>query len=150
MASSFVSCFVHYIFSTKRREPVIASAMRPRLWSYIAGTMRNHKMKALAIGGTADHVHILASLPSTLSIAQGIQLIKANSSRWVHDTYPGLSYFAWRTGYGAFSIGLSRVSATITYIENQQDHHRTRSFKEEYITFLEKHGIEYDPRYVCG
>jgi REP element-mobilizing transposase RayT len=107
-------------------------------------------MKALEIGGMEDHVHLLLSIPSTLSIANAMQLIKGGSSKWVHDTFPEHANFEWQEGYGAFTVGISQVPDTRTYIINQREHHRTKTFQEEYIAFLEKHGIEYDPRYVWG
>jgi REP element-mobilizing transposase RayT len=116
----------------------------------MGGIARENKMRALAIGGVEDHVHILLSIPSTLSVAKALQLIKGGSSKWVHETFPEHRDFEWQEGYGAFSIGVSQVDDTKKYIANQREHHRTRSFQEEFIAFLERHGIEYDPRYVWG
>jgi len=107
-------------------------------------------MRCLAVGGTRDHVHILLSLPGTVSIAKALQLIKGGSSKWVHDTFPSCRRFAWQEGYGAFSIGISQVRQTAAYINAQHEHHRMRSFQEEFLAFLKKHGIEYDERYVWG
>jgi putative transposase len=110
----------------------------------------DNRMKALAIGGIDDHVHILLSLPSTLAIAKAIQLVKGNSSKWIHETFPKMSKFAWQEGYGAFSIGISQIDSTVAYIQNQQKHHRKKTFQEEFLSILKKHGIEYDPRFVWG
>lgn len=101
-------------------------------------------MKALAIGGTADHVHMLISLPPTLSVAKAVQLLKGNSSKWIHETFPKMRSFEWQEGYGAFSIGASGIGPTTSYIRNQTEHHRTRSFREEFATMLRKHGFDYD------
>ncbi len=101
-------------------------------------------MKALAIGGIADHVHMPVSLPATLSIAKAVQLLKGNSSKWMHETFPMLQSFEWQEGYGAFSIGVSGVDATMRYIRNQPEHHRARTFKEEFISMLHRHGFDYD------
>jgi putative transposase len=101
-------------------------------------------MKTLAIGGAADHVHILISLPSTLSVAKAVQLLKGNSSKWIRETFPKARSFAWQEGYGAFSIGISSIDATVSYIRNQGEHHRTRSFHEEFVTMLRKHGLDND------
>jgi REP element-mobilizing transposase RayT len=101
-------------------------------------------MKALAIGGPSDHVHILLSLPSTLSIAKAVQLLKGNSSKWIHETFPELRNFEWQEGYGAFSIGISGVDETARYIQNQPEHHRVRSFREELGAMLRRHGFDYD------
>jgi len=105
-------------------------------------------MKALAIGGTDDHLHALLSLPGMMSFAKAVQLIKGGSSKWVHDTFPRLEKFQWQEGYGAFSVSASQVPRTIAYINNQKEHHRKRSFKEEFLELLNKHGIEYDSRYI--
>src|SRR5205085_11716538 len=98
-------------------------------------------MTDLAIGGTADNVHILLSLPPTLSVAKAVQLLKGNSSKWIHETFPAMRSFGWQEGYGAFSISVSGIDATVAYIRNQTEHHRTRSFREEFATMLRKHGF---------
>ena len=97
-----------------------------------------------------DHAHLLLSLPPSLALAKAMQLIKGGSSKWVHDTFPEARDFGWQDGYGAFSIGISGVKATMAYIENQEEHHRKRNFEAEFVAFLKKHGIEYDERYVFG
>jgi len=141
---SFTSCLVHCVFSTKERRRLITSALQERLWPYLGGMARAHKMKMLAVDGVEDHVHALLSIPATLPIAKAVQLLKGNSSKWIHETFPDQRLFGWQEGYGAFSIGVSGVDETIGYIRNQKEHHRSRSFKEELIAFLEKHGIEYE------
>ena len=141
---SFNSCLIHCVWSTKNR--VLDSDLRERLWPYLGGIARENKMKALAVGGAADHVHILISLPGTLSVAKAIQLLKGNSSKWIHETFPRLADFAWQEGYGAFSIGVSGVEATAAYIRNQTEHHRQRTFREEFVAMLRKHGLDYDER----
>src|SRR5712692_5237174 len=150
MSHRYESLLVHGIFSTKNRKPLIAKDVSPRLWAYIGGICRTNGFKALAVGGVEDHAHILLSLPATLSVAKAIQLIKGGSSKWVHDTFPVHRGFAWQEGYGAFSIGVSQIEAAIAYIQSQPEHHRTKTFEEEFLGFLKKHGIEYDPRYVWG
>jgi hypothetical protein len=107
-------------------------------------------MKALSIGGMQDHVHVFLSLPSTLPVAKAVQLIKGGSSKWVHDTFVGLGKFAWQEGYGAFSVNVSLLEDTIRYIEGQGEHHKRKTFQEEYIEFLRRNGIDYDERYVGG
>jgi REP element-mobilizing transposase RayT len=117
--------------------------LRERLWPYLGGIARQNEIKTLAIGGTSDHVHVLLSLPATSSIAKAMQLLKGNSSKWIRETFPKMHFFAWQEGYGAFSVGVSAVDATMAYIRNQAEHHRTRSFREEYQAMLKKHGFAY-------
>jgi putative transposase len=140
---SFNSCLIHCVWSTKNREPFLTSDLRHRLWPYLGGIAKENKIKALAIGGVADHVHILLSLPPTLSVAKAVQLLKGNSSKWIHETFPKLRSFEWQQGYGAFSIGVSAREPTIAYIRRQAAHHRTRSFREEFETMLRRHGLDY-------
>ena len=139
---------MHCTFSTKERYPFIDSELEFRLWPYIGGIARENRMKALAIGGTLDHLHALLSLPSTMSFAKAVQLIKGGSSKWVHDTFPVCKKFEWQEGYGAFSVSASQVQRTVAYIQAQKEHHRKRTFQEEFLDLLDKHGIEYDSRYV--
>ena len=148
MAHTYISSHFHCVFSTKERRPFITEDLQERLWPYIGGIARENKMKALAVGGVADHVHILRSLPATITVSKAMQLIKGGSSKWVHDEFPEHRRFAWQEGYGAFTVGVSQVVDTKRYVANQQEHHRKRSFQEEFIAFLEKHGIEYDPAHV--
>jgi REP element-mobilizing transposase RayT len=150
MPHSYVSSLYHVVFSTKERRKQIDADLQPRLWSYLGGIARENDMKALAVGGVENHVHLLLSLPSTLAVAKALQLLKGGSSKWVHDEFPAQRDFAWQEGYGAFSIGVSQLDDTVRYIANQAEHHRTKSFEEEFIAFLERHGIAYDPRYVWG
>ena len=116
----------------------------------MGGIARENAMTALGVGGTANHAHVLLALPATIRIAQAMQLIKGGSSLWLHETFPSLSGFAWQEGYAAFSVSASRIDETIWYIQQQDEHHRTMSFEEEFKRFLERHGVEYDPRYVFG
>ncbi len=141
---SFNSCLIHCVWTTKNREPLLASDLRERLWPYLGGIAKENKIKPLAIGGAADHVHMLVSLPATLSIAKAIQLLKGNSSKWIHETFPKLRSFEWQQGYGAFSIGVSAIDATVAYIRGQAAHHHARSFREEFRTMLSRHGFDYD------
>ena len=143
---SFHSILIHCVWSTKDREPVLTPQIRERLWPYLGGIARENGIKSIAIGGVADHVHALVSLPSTLSTAKALQLLKANSSKWIHGTFPTLRAFAWQEGYGAFSISVSGVEQTVEYIRNQEGHHQTRSFRDEFVAMLEKHGLEFDER----
>ncbi len=150
MAHSYVSILIHYIFSTKNRQEIITPDLQDRLWAYMGGIARENKMKALAVGGIENHAHVLLSLPATISIAKAIQAVKGGSSKWVHNTFPEYQNFEWQVGYGAFSVSISHVEGTINYIRNQKEHHRHKTFEEEYISFLKKHRIEYDERYIWG
>jgi REP element-mobilizing transposase RayT len=148
MPHSYISCHIHYIFSTKDRLKLISPDIKERLWAYMGGIARENKMIALSVGGTSDHVHILLNIPSTMSTAKAIQLIKGGSSKWVNDTFKTSQQFAWQEGYGAFSVSISGINDTIAYIQSQEEHHKKRTFQEEYIAFLKKHGINYDERYL--
>ena len=143
---SFNSCLIYCVWSTKNHVPVLNSNLRERLWPYLAGIARENGMKALAVGGVIDHVHILISLRATLSVARAIQLLKGNSSKWIHEAFSNRALFGWQEGYGAFSIGVSGVEATKRYIRNQAEHHRKRTFREELRIMLRRHGLEYDER----
>jgi putative transposase len=142
---TFNSCLMHCVFSTKERRRWLDAEVRERLWPYLGGIARANDMKALAVGGVEDHVHVLLSLPGTLSVSKGMQLLKGNSSKWLRDTFPELRRqdFAWQEGFGAFSIGMAGVEETIRYIETQEEHHQRKSFKEELEKILIKHGFEY-------
>jgi len=150
MAHSYIHAIFHCVFSTKERQKTITPKLQEYLWPYLGGIARENKMKAIAVGGIEDHVHILLSLPSTIAIAHALQLIKGGSSKWIHDTFVEHRFFAWQEGYGAFSIGVSQVPETIMYINSQVEHHRKRTFQEEFLSFLKKHNIDYDPRYIWG
>jgi putative transposase len=134
------------VFSTKERRRLIAADLQPRLWSFIGGIARKNGFKALIVGGTEDHVHVLLSLPATLALAKAVQLLKGASSHWMNHT--GRARFAWQEGYGAFTIGVSQKLSTIAYIQSQLEHHRRRDFREEFLAFLRKHAVEYDPKHI--
>jgi REP element-mobilizing transposase RayT len=138
----------HCVFSTKERRSFIDEELQTRLFPFMGGIARENRMKAITIGGVADHVHLLLSLPSTMAVAKALPLIKGGSSAWVHESFPQHRGFTWQEGYGAFSLGISQVDPTITYIESQAKHHRRRSFQEEFLAFLKKHRIPYDERYI--
>jgi len=127
---------------------MITPALQERLWPFLGGIARQNKMMAIEIGGVEDHVHILLSLPSTISIAKALQLIKGGSSKWVHETFPEQSLFAWQAKYGSFSVSVSQLDKIVEYIKRQAEHHRKMTFKEEFVALLEKHRIKYDERYL--
>jgi putative transposase len=150
MANSYTSIFIHIIFSTHNREPLLQSGFRNRLFAYMGGIARENKIKAISIGGVMDHMHMLALIPASIAIAKAVQLVKGGSSKWLHENIIPLKNFAWQEEYGAFSVSVSQVPEVISYIENQEEHHRIRSFQEEYLSFLQKYNIEYDEKYVWG
>lgn len=148
MANTFTSLHCHIIFSTKNREPWLRTDIEERVWSYLGGIARENGMKAGMIGGIENHVHLLLGIPPTLAISKATQLIKGGSSAWIKETFPGLPGFGWQDGYGAFSVSKSQVPDVTEYIRGQREHHRVKSFEEEYRAFLDKHEIQYDERYV--
>jgi putative transposase len=148
MSHTFVNSLLHCVFSTKERRPLITPGLQTRLFQYMGGIARDNKIKLLGAGGVDDHVHLLVSMPSTITIAKAMQLIKGGSSKWIHETFAEHRMFEWQEGYGAFSIGISDVNRTIKYINNQAEHHGKMDFKTEFLKFLNKHEIEYDERYV--
>jgi REP element-mobilizing transposase RayT len=148
MPQSYTNLLYHCIFSTKNRLAQIDDELKSQLVPYLGGIVRSLNGTALAVNGTADHMHLLIALPPTLAIADGMRLIKTNSSKWVHETWTRRSDFAWQTGYGAFSVSHSNVESVRAYIAHQEEHHRRLSFKEEFLAFLKKHDVQYDERYI--
>jgi putative transposase len=148
MSHSFVSQLLHCVFSTKERRSLITPELQTRLFPYMGGIAREHKIKLISAGGIEDHIHLLISLPKTIDIAKAMQLIKGGSSKWIHDTFSDHRSFEWQEGYGAFSIGISDMERTITYINNQAVHHQRQGFKTEFLSFLDNHEIDYDEKYV--
>lgn len=144
MAHTCSNLLVHVVFSTKDRKPLITPGVKQDLFPYMGGIVRRLKGKALLINGMPDHVHMLLELPPALSVAEMMRVVKANSSRWIHETRADRSRFGWQTGYAAFSVSRSNAAAVSRYIGEQEKHHRKRSFQEELLLFLKKHGIEYD------
>jgi putative transposase len=147
MPSTYLSLHYHLIFSTKERRALIAEAWRERLHAYLGGTVRTIGGVPEAVGGTADHVHMLVGLRATHCLADVLWEIKRSSSQWVHETL-GLTEFAWQEGYGAFTVSASGIAAVKRYILRQEEHHRKRTFQEEYVGFLSRSGVEYNERYL--
>lgn len=144
MSHSYSQNIIHLVFSTKNRRKTIQKQMQARLWAYMAAICQTNKIFVYAIGGMEDHVHMLMRLPPTLAQAEAILLVKGDSSKWMGKG------FAWQKGYGSFSVSKSLVPTVIRYIENQERHHKKMTFEEEFVAFLKKHGVEYDPKYVFG
>jgi putative transposase len=148
MPQSYTCLHYHLVFSTKNRVPAIASNLQPHLWKYLGGIVRGEGGIPIQIGGIADHVHLLVTLRQQPGVADFLRHLKAVSSGWVHDNFPEATDFWWQTGYGAFTVSHSAVDSVKAYIANQEEHHKTRTFQDEFRTLLIKHGIEFDEQYL--
>ena len=148
MSHSYVSAYVHYVFSTKNRLHAIPGRIQPDLWSYIGGIARANAATALAVGGTDNHAHVLLILPSIMSVAHAVQLLKSGSSTWLHSEHK--LDCDWQEGYGAFTVSKSQLATTIRYINCQPEHHQKLSFEDEFTLFLKKNEIPYDTKHVFG
>jgi REP element-mobilizing transposase RayT len=148
MPQSVASLHVHLVFSTREREPWISAELAPRLYEYIGAIVRAHNSRLIAAGGMPDHVHLLVSFGRELAVADAVRLVKSNSSKWLHESNPDLYQFAWQAGYGAFAVSYSHVERVRGYILRQEEHHRGRTYQEEFRALLRKHRIEYDERYI--
>ena len=148
MPQSFASLHCHVIFSTKHRAALLSAALQPRLFAYLGGILHDADSVLVAAGGMPDHVHLLVSLGREVSVAEVARLVKANSSKWVRETFPEMAGFAWQNGYGAFAVSYSLVDRVKAYIAGQAEHHRTMTFQEEFLALLKKHRVEFDERYI--
>jgi REP element-mobilizing transposase RayT len=148
MPQSFTCLHYHLIFSTKNRLPSITPELQTRLYEYMGGILRSERSTLLVAGGTTDHVHLLCGLSKELAVADALRLIKANSSKWIHETFPEHRSFAWQVGYGAFAVSYSHLDSVKRYIARQAEHHRRTTFQEEFLMFLRKHRIEFDERHL--
>ena len=144
MPHSFVYLVVHVVFSTRDRAPSLTPALAGRLFPYMGGIVKALKGVPFIVNGPADHVHLLLSLPAGVSIAEMMRVLKANTSRWVHEQFPALPRFGWQSGYGAFTVSCSRLDEVKSYIAHQQEHHRRITFQDEFLGLLKKHGMECD------
>jgi putative transposase len=150
LANTYTSLHYHVIFSTKNREPWIAPDIEQRIWRFLGGIARGHHMIALQVGGVEDHIHALVTAPPTFAPSQIAQLLKGKSSKWIHEEFASLQHFGWQDGYGAFTVSKSNIPEVIKYIQNQREHHRKKTFQEEYLEFLIANGVTYDERYLWG
>ena len=148
MPQSLSYILIHVIFSTKDRAPVLDQSICPSLHAYLATIARNLDCECYRVGGVADHVHLAIRLARTITVAQLVGEIKTTSSKWLKEQSEALDDFSWQRGYGAFSVGPGHLDALKQYIDTQPEHHRTRTFQEEYRAFLEKYHIPFDERYV--
>jgi putative transposase len=148
LMGSFTQLNYHIVFSTKHRRPAIDVDLQSRLYEYLGGTIRSRKGQSIEIGGTRDHVHILTKLSPTLAIADVIRDLKSNSSKWISELPDTRCPFEWQKGYSAFTVSYSQIDAVQRYIRGQEEHHRTKSFQEEYEEFLKRHNIEFRLEYL--
>ncbi len=147
MAHSYVCVYVHVVFSTKDRRPLIPEAKSPVLWKYLAGIAAKYGMKVVAIGGMADHVHLLLSCAPDVSVSKAVNVLKSKSSKWMRTES---QEFAWQEGYAGFSVSSSVLPKITEYINGQSEHHKKRDFAQDYLALLQKHGVQYDPAWVLG
>ena len=148
MSHTYAKLLYHCVFSTKDRLPQIQNPMRDRLCAYIGGILEHRGGRLIKAGGTENHVHLLAELNTTVSVSDIMRDVKANSSKWIHETFPAAASFQWQTGYAAFTVSTSAVPDVIRYLEHQDEHHQTRTFEQEFVEFLQRHSIEFDERYL--
>jgi len=147
MSHTYCTNLVHCVFSTKGRADLIPDSVRERLYAYLFGIAKNVGIEILALGGTANHVHVLMAVPAKDCVSDVVRDLKANSSRWMSENGPP---FSWQQGFGAFSVSPSQAPTVKQYIRDQIEHHRKRNFEEEFLLLLKKSGVEYDPQYVFG
>ena len=148
MPSTFLALHYHLVFSTKDRAPIIESAWRDRLHEYLGGTVNGLGGFCQGVGGVNDHVHLLVGLKATHCLADFMRELKKASTSWVHEHVEHGGKFAWQGGYAAFTVSATSRDAVKEYIAGQEEHHRVKSFREEFVAMLEKAGIVYDPRYL--
>jgi len=150
MANTYSQLYVHLVWSTKERKDLINVEIQDRLYKYMGGIINGENAVLLAIGGIANHVHLLIDLPLTVSIPSLVKQLKASSSRWIHEYFKNGKAFSWQVGYGAFSVSKSLVPVVEQYISKQEEHHKRTTFEEEYYALLRCHGIQFEEKYVLG
>lgn len=148
MPQSLVKNYMHIVFSTKNRQPFIKEEIQDELYAYIGGICRNLECHTQAIGGVEDHIHILCNLSRKIALMKLLEEVKSHSSKWIKTKGVEYENFYWQRGYGGFSVNPSQIDIVIKYIQNQKEHHKKRTFKEEYRAFLKKYDVPYDERYV--
>jgi len=148
MPQSLAYNYSHITFSTKDRYPFIDNIIKEELFSYLAGTCKNLDCHPVIVGGCKDHVHILCILSRKIALMKLLEEIKSHSSSWIKTKGSSYQKFYWQKGYGSFSINPSEIDVVKKYIQNQEQHHKTKTFKEEYLAFLNKYKIEYNEKYL--
>jgi REP element-mobilizing transposase RayT len=148
MSQSLAQIYVHIVFSTKDRYSFIQQAIEPELFAYMGDTIKRIGGIPYLINGTANHIHLLSSLPRAIALSKYIEEIKRNSSRWIKTKNSDYEKFAWQNGYGAFSVSSSQKDSVVKYIAGQKEHHQKITFEDEFLTFLKKYNVQYDLRYL--
>ena len=147
MSHTYCTNLLHCVFSTKERANLISTDTQEALYAYMSGIAKNLEFQIMALGGTANHIHVLLGLAAKQCLSSVVRDLKANSSRWMREKSPA---FAWQEGFGAFSVSPSQAPVVKRYIRGQEKHHRKRSFEEEFLILLRKSGVPYDPQHVFG
>jgi len=147
MGQSLVKNYIHIIFSTKNRISYISEEMEVEVFSYIAGLCKAKDCSVQKVGGYNNHIHILCSLSKNLTLVELIRFIKSNSSKWITEKF-GIQKFHWQVGYGTFSVSPKDIQLVIDYISTQKEHHKTKSFQDELLLFLNKYNIDYNEKYL--
>lgn len=148
MANTYTQLYFHVVFAVKGRQNLISIQWKDELYKYIAGIINNKSQKLLIINGMPDHVHLLLSSSPNFNLSTLIGEVKSNSSRWINENRYVRGKFAWQIGFGAFTVSQSQLTVVTNYIKKQEIHHKTKSFREEYIEFLEAYKIDYDDKYI--
>ena len=148
MGQSLVKNYIHIVFSTKYRQPLITDDIESELHAYLGGVCKKLECHPLKVGGYTDHIHILCMLSRKITLMKLLEEIKSHSSKWVKTKGDNFKDFYWQNGYGAFSVKPSEVDVVIRYIANQKEHHSKKTFQREYKAYLKKYDVEFDERYV--
>ncbi|MCY7408718.1 MAG: IS200/IS605 family transposase [Chitinophagales bacterium] len=148
MGQSLVKNYLHIVFSTKHRQPLINDAIEHELHAYLGGICKNLECHPIKVGGHVDHIHILCMLSKKIALMKLLEEVKSHSSKWIKTKGDEFANFYWQDGYGAFSLNPSEVEAVINYIANQKEHHSKKTFQDEYRVILKKYQVDYDERYV--
>lgn len=148
MANTYTQIYIHVVFAVEGRQSLIAPQHNEELQKYIAGIVGGQRQKVIAINNMPDHLHLLVGLRPDSSLSDLVRDIKANSSKFINEKHWGMGRFSWQEGFGAFSHSRSQLDAVVHYIQNQQIHHGQQSFRAEYVSLLEKFGVEYDRKYI--
>lgn len=147
MSHAYARNYVHITFGVKGRRPVIKPAIQKSLWTLIADIAGSYGVDVRAVSGAEDHIHILINLPPKIALANVVRAVKQESSKWMNENG---HYFHWQIGYAAFSVSVSNLALVEEYVRNQPEHHKKRSFEEEFAASLKKHGIEFTPEKILG